>query len=178
MSVFAAYVLIMLFVINLSVFDIFDLIYNGGENEIVNYSQFSTSQSDSSQLITFDFAVKPSVLIPYQNQVNFLTDADFPMLDKLLEYKGGATFVIIKNKNWENDKDYRDKVEQRLLLIRHGNKYSLFVKDIKNDYANCPDACYYYDTKYIPKNVNCSECMSEYFWGTLPVKKSFKHHKR
>lgn len=176
LSVFSVYVLIMFFVINLSVFDIFDIVYNGGENEIINYSQYSTIQDDSAQLITFDFAVKPSVLIPYRNKVNFLTDADFPMLDQLLQYKEGPTFVIIKNKNLDNDQDYRNKIEQRLLLIRHGSKYSLYAKDVKHSYGSCPDACYYYDQQMLPKYVKCSECMKEYFWGPKASQKYMKTH--
>ena len=129
LSIFAGYILVMFFVITLAVFDIFNFVYSGGENEIVEYSRLSSSTSCSAQLITFDFAVKPSVLIPYQNRVTFLTDADFEQLDKLLKYKKGPTFVIVKNKNFEKNENYRKELETRLMLLQEGKKYSFYAKN-------------------------------------------------
>lgn len=128
LSIFSGYIFTMFFVIVLSVSQIFNFVYAGGQNEIVNYSVISARPKDISQLVTFDFSVKPSVMIEYVNKVNFLTDADFDELDRLLQYKGGPTFVIIKNKNLKNNKEYQQAVEKRLRLVKSGEKYSLYVK--------------------------------------------------
>ena len=136
LSIFSGYIILMSFVIALSVFHIFNFIYSTGENEIVNYSLISTSSNHQSQLVTFDFAVKPSVMIEYQDNVSFLTNPDFNELDKLLQYKGGPTFVIIKNKNILNNPKYRDELKKRLELLKSGEKYSLYVKDVYKQYNN------------------------------------------
>ena len=136
LSIFTGYIIFMLFIIALSVSKIFNLVYDTGENEIVNYSITSIRPDYSSQLVTFDFAVKPSVMIEYQNEVNFVTDADFEELDKLLQYKGGPTFVIVKNKNFINDPLSETKLKKRLKLLKTGEKYSLYVKDVNNEYKN------------------------------------------
>lgn len=128
LSIFSGYILTMVFVITLSVSQIFNLVYAGGENEIVNYSSISANYKGNQQLVTFDFAVKPSVMIEYEGKVNFLTDPDFKQLDKLLEYKDGPTFVIVKNKNFKNNDKYKEEITKRLALMKVGDKYSLYVK--------------------------------------------------
>lgn len=127
LSIFSGYVLTMLFIIILAVANIFSFVYSTGENEIVQYSKYVTDLTNPSQLVTFDFAVKPSVMIEYQNRVNFLTDPDFKALDKILAYKGGRTFVIVKNKNFIGNDNYRKEIEKRLKLIQKGERYSLYV---------------------------------------------------
>lgn len=136
LSIFSGYLFAMIFIVALSVSQIFNLVYAGGENEIVQYSIISARPNDMSQLITFDFAVKPSVMIEYPDKVNFLTDADFEELDKLLQYQGGPTFVIVKNKNLKNNKEYQQELEKRLELVESGERYSLYVKDVFNEYNN------------------------------------------
>lgn len=136
LSVFFGYIIFMLFIITLSVTKIFNLVYDGGENEIVNYSITSIRPDYSSQLITFDFAVKPSVMIEYKDEVNFVTDADFKELDKLLKYKGGPTFVIVKNKNLIGNPQYEAELNKRLKLFKTGERYSLYVQDINNEYQD------------------------------------------
>ena len=136
LSIFSAYILTMIFIVSLSVSQIFNFVYATGENELVKYSLISIRPNNSSQLIPFDFAVKPSVMIEYQDKVNFVTNPDFKELDRLLEYKGGPTFVIVKNKNFRDDKSYLKEIEKRLELIEAGDKYSLYVKDIRNEYGN------------------------------------------
>lgn len=138
LSVFSGYIFTMVFVILLAVSQIFNFVYSTGENEIVDYSAISTTLDGSSRLVTFDFAVKPSALIMYKDYVNFLPDPDFAELDKLLDYRGGNTFVIIKNKNMLNDEDYKAKIGKRLTLLKRGEKYSLYVKDITNEFKNKP----------------------------------------
>lgn len=149
LSVFAGYMLVMFFIITVSVVYIFNVVYQGGENEIVQYSKISTTPDYSSQLITFDFAVKPSVLIEYNDIVTFITDPDFDKLDRLLKYSDGPTFVIIKNKNMDNNEDYRKKIEKRLKLVQKGDRYSLYMKDVHHEYS-----------KYLQKSLFISE---EYF---------------
>lgn len=131
LSIFSGYLLIMLFVIILAVSKIFNLVYATGENEIVQYSIVSVMPNSNPHLITFDFAVKPSVLIEHQNKVNFITDPDFQTLDNLLKYQGGPTFVIVKNKNLINNPQYSNELKKRLKLIKSGERYSLYVKAIK-----------------------------------------------
>lgn len=139
LSIFSGYIIFMFFIVALSVSKIFNLVYNTGENEIVNYSIISIRPNNTSQLVTFDFAVKPSAMIEYQNQVNFLTDADFTKLDELLKYKGGPTFVIVKNKNFIDNPEYEAKLRNRLKLLKTGEKYSLYVQDVNNEYKKEQD---------------------------------------
>lgn len=136
LSIFGGYLLMMIFILSLGVSQLFNLVYAGGENEIVNYSRYS--QGGNSQLVTFDFAVKPSARLGYKGKVHFLTESDFDALDKALEYKYGPTFVIVKNKNLE-DKDYSDKINKRLDFITQGKRYSLFVKDVNNMYKKAQE---------------------------------------
>ncbi len=136
-SVFAGYVFTMFFVIALAVSQIFNFVYSTGENEIVRYSIMSNYPDKSTQLVTFDFAVKPSVLVEYADYVNFITDEDFDTLDKLLEYRGGPTFVIVKNSNFEKYPEYKKKLEKRLESLQMGEKYSLYVLDVRDEYNNC-----------------------------------------
>jgi hypothetical protein len=138
LSIFAGYVFTMIFVITFSVSQIFNFVYNTGENEIVNFSAMSFRPDMQAKLVTFDFAVKPSVLVAYNDTVQFITDADFKTLDNLLSYKGGPTFVIIKNKNMKNDAKYRREIEKRLELVQRGERYSLYVKDVRNQFNNEP----------------------------------------
>lgn len=141
LSVFSAYVFVMFFVVTLAVSQIFNFVYATGENELVLYSMISSYPDNSTQLVTFDFAVKPSTLIVYKNKVNFITNPDFKELDNLLKYKDGPTFVIIKNKNFKDNPEYKKEVEKRLELLQRGEKYSLYVKDVNNEYNN-PNAFY------------------------------------
>lgn len=139
LSIFSAYILSMLFVIVLGVSYIFNIVYAGGENEIVRYS--SVAQDGVSQLVTFDFAVKPSAMIGYRGKVQFVTDPDFKKLDETLRYKFGPTFVIVKNKNLK-DENYQKNIESRLKLVKEGKRYSLYVKDEKGLYK---DKCFFAD---------------------------------
>lgn len=131
LSVFSGYVFMMMFVIMLAVSQIFNFVYATGQNEIVAYSRLAKIADTS--LITFDFAVKPSVLVDYTDPVNFLTDPDFDMLDRLTKSSLRPTLVIIKNKNMErNGAEYTKMVNERLILIQPGEKYSLYFRSSKN----------------------------------------------
>ena len=131
LSIFSGYIITMIFIITLAVSQIFNFVYATGQNEIVQYSSISTRSNNSSQLVTFDFAVKPSALIEYNNKINFITDPDFNELDRLLTYDDGPTFVIVKKKNFINNDNYRKELEKRLKLVDSGEKYSLYIKDVK-----------------------------------------------
>ncbi len=149
LSVFSGYILFMFFVIMLAVTNIFNFVYSTGQNELEKYAIISAYPNMSSQLVTFDFAVKPSTMVEYNNGfVIFITDPKFDELDKKLQYKKGPTFVIVKNKNLENDTQYQNKINQRLELIEQGSKYSLYVKDVNNEYK-----------KARPRALNFHECM-------------------
>lgn len=131
LSVFSGYVFTMFFVIALAVFHIFNFVYSTGENELVDYSSYIACSGKKPQLVTFDFAVKPSVMINYKDKVNFITDPDFKALDEALAYKKGSTFVIIKNKNMKDNTQYQDEISKRLVLNQFGERYSLYTKRIK-----------------------------------------------
>lgn len=139
LSIFAGYVFIMLFIISLSVAKIFNFVYSTGENEIVQYSMLSSQPDQHSRLVTFDFAVKPSALIKHPDRIDFLTDEDFKRLDEILVYKAGPTFVIVKNKNFKKGPNYKKELEKRLELVQTGDVYSLYVKDINNQFNNGPE---------------------------------------
>lgn len=130
MTIFAGYILAMMLVIVLAVSQIFNFVYNTGEDEIVQYSKYG-SNIEKAQLVTFDFAVKYSAMINYEKKINFITDPDFKELDKLLRYKDGPTFVIVKNKNFKDDKKYLKKLERRMKLVKTGERYSLYAKHYK-----------------------------------------------
>jgi len=147
LSIFSGYLLVMIFIISLAVSQIFNLVYSGGENEIVSYSSFA--RGGNSQLVTFDFAVKPSAIIAYKGKVNFLTDPDFKALDEALKYKSGPTFVIIKNINLKNE-DYNNKIKKRLEFIQSGERYSLFVKDVNNLYKKSIERRTKYNSELLP----------------------------
>ena len=135
LSIFLGYVFTMFFVIALAVFQIFNFVYANGQNEIVKYSQISSNSNKNSQLITFDFAVKPSVLISDNKKVVFITDEAFETLDEALEYKEGPTFVIAKNKNFQLKENYLQEINKRLRLILLGERYSLFISDPNKEYS-------------------------------------------
>lgn len=127
-SLFASYIIIMLFITTATVTKVTNILYMTGENELVNYSSISASIPNS-KLITFDFAVKPSVKINYVENVDFLTDTEFDRLERLLKiYDGYNVFIIVKNKNMKNDIEYAQKINNNLNLLHKGYKYSLYVK--------------------------------------------------
>lgn len=132
LSIFSSYILVMFVIIMLAVSKLFNFVYSTGEDEIVKYSRMAQGMNTS--LITFDFAVKPSALVGYTNKVDFLTDPDFDTLDKLLKSSTKPIFVIVKNKNFDNNIDYKKKLDDRLGLVQRGEKYSLYYKDPKNQH--------------------------------------------
>lgn len=128
MSLFSAYLIIMVFITTATVTKVTNIMYMTGENELVNYSTLSANIPNS-RLITFDFAVKPSVKINYTENVDFLTDTEFKRLDTLLNlYKDNNVFIIVKNKNIRNNETYAKEIEKRLDLLHKGFKYSLYIK--------------------------------------------------
>lgn len=122
LSVFSGYVVTMFFVITFAVTNLFGLIYAGGENELVLYSNYASTTN--TRLVTFDFAVKPSTKINYGDFVYFITDEDFNRLNSLVSNKSVPTYVIVKNKNAVN---YKDKLAKYLYLVQGGKKYSLYL---------------------------------------------------
>ncbi len=136
LSIFSGYVFTMFFVITLASFKIFNFVYSTGENELVAYSNISANNVKASQLVTFDFSVKPSVLINPKNKITFITNPDFEALDELLGNKCKTTFVIVKNKNFKNNQEYVEKISKRLKLGLTGEKYSLYVKALNKKYSS------------------------------------------
>src|SRR5574344_736613 len=118
-SIFGGYVLTMLFVIIVAVSFVFNIIFNSGENELVEYSKLA--YENKAELITFDFAVKPSTMIEYQNQISFITDTDFDMLSEKLKDNSSQYFINIKNKNL-NEENYKKNISKILKLVKYGEK--------------------------------------------------------
>ena len=124
LSIFSGYVVTMFFVITFAVTNLFGLIYAGGENELVLYSNYANTTN--TRLVTFDFAVKPSTKINYGDFVYFITDDDFERLYSLISNKSVPTYVIVKNKEVAR-KNYQDKLDKYLYSVQHGKKYSLYL---------------------------------------------------
>jgi len=132
LSIFSGYVFFMFFVIMLAVTQIFNFVYATGQNEIQKYAMISSYPDKSSRLVTFDFSVKPSAMVEYTGFVNYITDPEFDKLDRSL-------------KNFANDPQYYKKLTDRLDLLEQGSKYSLFVKDVNNEYPKAVYNPFYVD---------------------------------
>lgn len=132
LSVFSGYVFIMLFIMILSVCHIFNFIYSSGENELVFFSKIA--QSANTSLISFDFPMKPSIMVNYTSPVSFLPNADFKMLNKLVKADDKPVFVIIKNENFDKSLEYQKGIKAILKQIQRGDKYSLFFKGTQKQY--------------------------------------------
>lgn len=103
---------------------VFDLIYKGGMDELVEYSEIA--QENNAKLVTFDMPIKPSILINYKNRVDFITGRDFEELDKQLDFDSDC-FVIMKNKNMKNDA-YKNELMKDLIKIKEGDKYTIYAE--------------------------------------------------
>ncbi|MBR1942351.1 glycosyltransferase family 39 protein [bacterium] len=124
LSIFSGYVVTMFFVITFAVTNLFGVLYAGGENELVLFSNYASSQD--TRLVTFDFAVKPSTKINYGDFVYFITDDDFDKLYSLVSNKLTPTYVIVKNKQVERY-NYQEKLDKYLYLVQAGKRYSLYI---------------------------------------------------
>lgn len=126
LSIFSGYVITMFFVITFAVTNLFSLIYAGGENELVLFSNYANTTN--ARLVTFDFAVKPSTKINYGDYVYFITDDDFNKLEQIVSNKGFPVYVIVKNKQVQTY-GYKDKLENKLKLnlLVEGKRYSLYL---------------------------------------------------
>lgn len=103
---------------------VFDQIYKGGMDELVEYAEMA--QEDNKKLVTFDMPVKPSVLINYREKVDFITRRDFEALDKQLDFDNDC-YVIMKNKHIEED-DYKNELMKHLIKIKSGDKYTIYAE--------------------------------------------------
>ncbi len=132
LSIFSGYVITMFFVITFAVTNLFGMIYAKGENELVLFSNYANTTN--ARLVTFDFAVKPSTKINYNDYVYFITDNDFDRLSELVANKGYPVYVIVKNRQVQEN-GYKDKLEQnlKLNLLVEGKKYSLYLNKLLPD---------------------------------------------
>ena len=71
MDYFTASIIVALLANFIMVGIVFDKIYSGGMDELVEYAEMA--QEDNKKLVTFDMPVKPSVLINYREKVDFIT---------------------------------------------------------------------------------------------------------
>lgn len=129
-SIFSGYIITMFFVLTFAITHLFSLIYASGENELVLFSNYAHSQD--TRLVTFDFAVKPSTKINYGDFVYFITNDNFDELNKHAANHVTTTYVIVKNKHVE-EKNYQDKLDKLLYLVKKGKRYSLYIN------KNIPD---------------------------------------
>lgn len=124
LSMFATHVLVMAFVAVFSVVFLFKLIYSGGQHELVNFSK-NVANISNSRLITFDFPVKPSVLINHYN-VKFITDIDFKMLsDDIKNNEDSEIFMITRNRQVVKY-DYGNIINEQFVRVKKGEIYSLY----------------------------------------------------
>lgn len=134
LSIYAGYVATMFFATALTVSQLFTLIYNQGQNELIGYSTYSNNSLSKTQLVSFDIPKKPSLLINYTGNVKYLTSLDFKELDKILDYKNGPTFLIVSSAKLNEDISYRIAIEKRAKLIKMGDIYSLYVQNPTNEF--------------------------------------------
>ena len=132
LSIFSGYVISMFFVITFAVTNLFGMIYAKGENELVLFSNYANTTN--ARLVTFDFAVKPSTKINYNDYVYFITDDNFDKLSQLVENKGYPVYVIVRNEQVQENQ-YKNKLEQelKLNLLVEGKKYSLYLNKLLPD---------------------------------------------
>lgn len=121
-SIFSGYVITMFFVITFAVTNLFTILYSGGEDELILYSNYANTIN--TRLVTFDFAVKPSTKIYYNDYVDYITDRDFKKLESIVSNKNVPVFVIVKNKEVKNG-NYAKELAKYLYPVRVGKKYSL-----------------------------------------------------
>lgn len=103
---------------------VFDKIYSGGMDELVEYAEMA--QEDNKKLVTFDMPVKPSVLINYREKVDFITRRDFEALDEKLDFDNDC-YVIMKNSHIKNDA-YKNELMKHLIKIKEGDKYTIYAE--------------------------------------------------
>ena len=124
MDYFTASIIVALLANFIMVGIVFDKIYSGGMDELVEYAEMA--QEDNKKLVTFDMPVKPSVLINYREKVDFITRRDFEELDTKLDFDNDC-YVIMKNKHIEED-DYKNDLMNHLIKIKSGDKYTIYAE--------------------------------------------------
>lgn len=127
LSIFSGYVFAMMFVIMMSIVLLFNFVYKLGENEIVNYSRYA--KNADADLVTFDIDIKPSAMLEYPKNVEFIVSDDFEVLDRELFPKEVDTYVIVKNDNVEGNDKYKEELKKRFKHCKKGQKYTLYVKE-------------------------------------------------
>lgn len=96
---------------------------NFGQNELEEYTKYARS-FNSPRLVTFDFPTKYSVMNKFEDNVDFINEADFELLnDIVLKSKSAKSpvFLIVKNKNFAG---YEEKFS-KWKKIKTGVKYTL-----------------------------------------------------
>lgn len=124
MDYFTASIIVALLANFIMVGIVFDKIYSGGMDELVEYAEMA--QEDNKKLVTFDMPVKPSVLINYREKVDFITQRDFEELDEKLDFDNDC-YVIMKNKHMKDD-DYKNELMKHLIKIKSGDKYTIYAE--------------------------------------------------
>lgn len=134
LPVFSGYLFIMLFIMTLSVCHVFNFIYSTGEDELVSYSKIA--QDADTSLISFDFDIKPSLMINYTSPVDFITKSDFKTLNNLIKAKSKnkAVLIIVKNSNMGDNLNTITTINPDLKPLKFGKNYSLFFKGTKKQF--------------------------------------------
>jgi len=120
---FLSQVIFMAGVLFIAVNYVFPVIYNAGQKNLVDYAKYAKTIPDS-QLITFNYGVRPSVLFYYGKHVNIIIDENYQELAELISSNPNY-FVIIRT----NDTDYLAK-KMDFSIIEKGRKYTL-INNIK-----------------------------------------------
>ena len=115
---FLSHVIFMAGIVIISINYVIPVIYNSGENELVNYAKYAKSFKNRA-LITFNYGVRPSVLFNYGKKVHFILFDDYGTLIKLTG-RNKNSLVIIKSSQIQ---DLSKNI--RFNLLMNGKKYSL-----------------------------------------------------
>ncbi len=115
---FATQVVFMAGVLFITLNQVLPIVYHGGQKELVDYAHYVRNVKNS-QLITFNYGVRPSTLWAYSNKVHWVVAPDLDKLESLLK-SSKSSFVILKNKTI---KDISKNINYK--VIKKGVKYSL-----------------------------------------------------
>lgn len=117
---FATHILFMLGVVVICVNNVFPVVVNGGEMQLIDYA-LTAKQVKNSSLTTYNFGVRSSTLFYYGKKVNFVVEPDLARLKTITKDKNA--FVIVKS-------NYVDELKKvvKFHVVKEGEKYALLDK--------------------------------------------------
>lgn len=126
---FISNVIFMLGVTMLATVYVFPFVTSFGQNELENYARISSSIPVESELVTFGFAKKYSLMNDYHKKIHYIVDTDAQGIEEFKEaisQKDKTIYVIVKNdtlKFFEPKGLFKD-----LKVAKEAKKYTLLVK--------------------------------------------------